>query len=387
MIGKNDFDFHSFCFSCVKVVFFSLSLFLFINQTFIFLVAGSKLFPSDMDAHILLLANDQYYSLYHIIIRFLIDELTFGASTKLAYGSVQVVLLLFSLLFTLSLVRRLFRSNSVKYDFLALSSLVVSMIIIDLDQFLYLGTGSGNPWHNPTQIISRPFALATFILMVTSFNNEVAQRKSNNNNVLFLYLIVSLVGVWLKPTFYISFYPSIAIFVLINTLLGNVSYKYLFSLGACSLISLIPLYFISKSVYSVSSSSVVLTFGSVWYQYTDSIIISVLKSSLFPLYVVLLNVLSKKRMSVELKLSAVNFIFGACVFFFLAETGERANAGNFGWTYLMSLFVFFVFSMRDFFESKFVSVRCYTIGILFFLLHLLSGLYYFCKLTLGYSYF
>ena len=156
--------------------------------------------------------------------------------------------------------------------------------------------------------------------------------------------------------------------------------------GVALLPSLLPLLCIYSRVYDqpISTVGVVVAFDAMQ-KGLANIPLSICLSSAFPLFVFFLAV-RRKQVSRLFALAFVNYVISILIRYLLAEN-TRAQYGNFGWTFQMALFFLFITAIEEFYFKKWrgkLWVR--TVSNFLFLWHLVSGIYYFGLILLGYSY-
>lgn len=258
------------------------------------------------------------------------------------------------------------------------------MIIINpFSPHLYLGTGTPNPWHNPTFIFCKPFSILVFICLLKSL--DYFKGKTGYIKELFLLSIFSILSMWAKPSFLMSFLPSVAIIFIYKFVKKEISVNFLILVAFSLLPSLIPLFIMNNMVFNSANSTntIIFTMGQVWSNHSKNIPLSIVLAAAFPLYVFILNI---KQLSTSHLLAFTNYIIAMLIYFFLAENGARIYHGNFSWSYLFALFFLFFVSIEEFFFKKKNSHLLYITGWGLFCLHLISGLYYLFVIAVGHNY-
>jgi len=284
--------------------------------------------------------------------------------------------------------------NYNKLVLVSISVLLVSMIITDyrVSEVHYLGVWTPNPIHNPTFTFSRPFSVITFLLYSLVLHQNL--NKQNNYSILIIATIMGILSMWSKPSFLLSFIPA---FVLVNFFIffqNKITLKSLIISFWSILLTLIPLYIINKKVFENSdgNSGVVLSFAETWGIYSSDIILSVFIGALLPIFLLTVFLVKLKTYSEFIKirhvLAIVNFFFAILIFLFLKETGPRSNHANFSLTYSFALFILFFMSIELLYIQRVLktSPLLEKLGYILFILHLLSGIYYYTIIFFGYSY-
>jgi hypothetical protein len=391
MDQQRNWSYNKLFFSTVALVFCCICLFIFYSQ------ATSRTgYPSDLRAHVGFAMNPGNYgaagySFLHQFVMVLAKFFSFlRQSREIVYSVLMILTLTASLLISVLIIRNYFHKrykdiNPYFIDFMSLSLMVVSMIIINpFSHPYYLGTGTPNPWHNPTYIFCKPFSILVFLFLVKAFDNF--NLKTDYLKELIFLSFFSVLSMWAKPSFLMSFLPTIAIVLIYKFLKNDVSFKFLFLVALSLLPSLIPFFIMNNTIYNASNptNTIIVALGKVWGNHSKFIPLSIVLAMAFPLYVFILKV---KKLSTPHLLAFINYIAAMLIYFILAENGKRMYHGNFSWGYMFGMFFLFFVSIEEFFFRDKVSTVLYKIGWGFFLLHLVSGLFYLSVIAAGGSYF
>jgi len=378
-------------FPIAATVFTIFSYYLFFKQS---IGIG---YPSDWSAHLFFAIDKENstgggYSLMHQLVRLLPDafQISKGTSYIEFANAAMVIIISLSNFWSTIILRNYFKKfftelNPILCDFLPIALMMISMLILHPTSSAshYIGSGSPNPWHNPTYIFSKPFALLVFLQTIYLF--ELQKNKAPYFKSILLLAIFSAISMWAKPSFLLSFIPSVALYTLWGLVRKKLSFRFAVLLALSMSISLLPLYWINRMVYmnSETYNQIIFAFAKVWRIHSINIPHSVLIGSAFPLFVFFIK---RRKLSLISQLSIINFILAFLIYLFLAENGDRLYHANFSWTYMFSLFFIFVAAAREFLiePSKVLIIRLLSWGL--FLFHLLSGIYYFVLLLNGYSY-
>ncbi|MCG9650475.1 hypothetical protein L1D24_18150 [Vibrio brasiliensis] len=363
-------------------IFFSILNFLFLSQFFSGNLIPSGLYRSDTPSHISSIYHETYYSAFHYFIYTIGEWTEFFPEKYTFYGVLHSILLSLITVLTIGLVRNFFGSESFAKDFFAIASVFVAMIILDPHgEVLFVNSGTGNTWHNGTYVATKIFSFLSFLFLLKAIKQSIQGERWLWSSVGYFFSI--LLSTWIKPTFVLSFFPAILIVFTYMLYIGKMKYSFYFSIGLFSLISLLPLYIVNASVFESSEYGIRVVFGELWYLNTDSIISSLLLSLAFPLFVYGVKF---HDLSFASKLSLANLVGAITLYFFFVEDGPRFNDGNFAWPFIFAIFLSFVTTIRDFFFSDSKKNVVFYIGSLLFFLHLVSGVFYFLKIFVGYSY-
>ena len=361
---------------------------------------------SDTGTHVELTMKEKGYSLFHMVLGSseLINrainfspkgppDFSYEKQRKIIYDFVVALLLSLCVLASILIIYFYLYSEFPKADqrltaFLSISLLFTNLILIFPHIYgLFIGLQGPNAWHNPTLIFCKPLCLLVFIYVLNMKSKFEAKQSYIKEAILIA--VFSMLCMWAKPSFLLSFLPSVLLVIFYLFFRKKISLKFLVIIGMSFSISLIPFFLIKSFAYENYQSHIVFAFGRVFKYYSRFIphytpLFFVLNVA-FPLYVFVVS--CRKRLSFPFVLSFVNYIASFLISLCLAEKGERMTHGNFLWTYQLGIFMFFVFAVREFFFVNTYSRKVKIAGWCLFGLHLLSGIFYFIKLSLGYPYF
>lgn len=308
-------------------------------------------------------------------------------------GAVEAAYLIYNVLFKGMLQwldRRLI-------PFASLTLCLVSAIYVPwYTTTIYRGQSSPNVWHNPTQMMVRPFALIAFWMTVRIYRRLRERdgwptRAFESKREIVAYAFVLMLTVWAKPSFVQAFIPGLAILMIVD-LIRSRGKAFLFCFKtACAYIpaALLMLMKFLSEFGADSESGIEIAFLDVWSHSTKNIPFSMLLLFAFPLFVFIVD---GKRLisSVEGQLSLSNLGVAVVMKATLAETGSRRYHGNLSWSYgLAAVFVWFI-ALRSFLELMFsdrLTGKKYTVvavvGWTLLALHLLTGILYYIKIVSG----
>lgn len=275
------------------------------------------------------------------------------------------------------------------------SSLVFVLLIVEpiyiswYNQYLYLGQGSPNVWHNPTNPMVRPFAVIIFYMFLTMYKrykNNISHTKMFKSSEVLVLAILMILSQLAKPSFLQIFIPGLGIFLLIE-LISSKGKSFLFCLKiACicipSVILIIVQYIISF-YYSVEDTGIAFGWLEVAKAFAPNAYISVLLVIVFPLFVIITD-FKKLILKKDIQFSIILLAVGWLEYASLVEEGARKYHGNFSWGYLISLFIIWMVTLVYFikytFDSENFSQKKYKfityIGWSFLFLHFICGIYY-----------
>ena len=219
------------------------------------------------------------------------------------------------------------------------------MIINPFSENWYIPYGSANVWHNPTSLFSKFFSIILFIQLL-KINVSMEQGTINLKDLIKLSAL-SILSMWSKPSFLLSFLPALTFLYSIRFIKGEISLKNMLSIIVGMSLSLIPAILIYFMTYgSVNSgSSIIFKIHSIWTSFDNNILYNSIISSCFLIFFYFFSFKYKKS-SFSISLSFINFIFAIFIYYSFIETGFRETNYNLIWTYNGSLFLSF-FSAVD----------------------------------------
>jgi hypothetical protein len=140
------------------------------------------------------------------------------------------------------------------------------------------------------------------------------------------------------------------------------------------------IYLINEKAFN-NDNKVIISLFEVWSHYSTNIPFSLLLLLLFPIYVIIITF--KKGFSNVDFLVFGNLIISLLYYIIFAESGDRKFDGNFAWGLMIASFIAFAFSLIKLFILKKSNKLLFSIGLFFYVLHVLSGIFYFIKIYNG----
>lgn len=304
-------------------------------------------------------------------------------------GAVEAAYVIYNLLFK-EMLRWL---DQRPIPFASLTLCLVSAIYMPwYTVHIYRAHGSPNIWHNPTQLMVRPFALIAFWMTVRIYRRlrkgeGWPKRAFESKGEIVAYAFVLMLTVWAKPCFAQAFIPGLAILMIVDLVRSRgKAFPFCFRV-ACAYIPAVALMLMNfvSNFGSDSGNGIEIAFLDVWTHSTSNIPLSVLLLFAFPLFVFIVD-WRRLLSSVEGQLSLSNLAVAVVMKATLAETGSRRYHGNLTWSYgLAAVFIWFL-AMRSFLELMFgnrLTGRKYTVvavvGWTLLALHLFTGVLYYIK--------
>jgi hypothetical protein len=268
--------------------------------------------------------------------------------------------------------------------FLTVAAMMVGPIFLfTFPDRMYLGYITGNPYHNPTQLLLRPFAL---LLFYHAYNNLYARR--NLGNILIAAVLVAA-ATQSKSNFTLTFLPALAILAFIQIRkLKEINWLYIiFGLGIPAMTTLVAQYFISftgdrvDSIIFAPFKAIFLFVPNGWV-----LLIFTLLSTLFPL-VVTFSYWKQTRINLRLRLAWINFLVAFVIAILFSQVINMASL-NFWWGPSIAIFILFVECVEIAGNNGMFSFREPTrrlqriVGLAVFSLHLLCGIIFYLNSVL-----
>lgn len=306
-----------------------------------------------------------------------------------SYDISALILMILTYLATFYLVSSFFNQNITinnakkKYLIISLFTLLIMLVgpifLFTFPARQYLGYITGNPYHNPTYLLMRPFAVSFFIFSIKYL------YKQTNWKMIFLCAFILFCASLAKPNFTLSFVPTLFITVLLRFKeRKEINFRFLgFSVFFPCLIVLISQYII---MYTGERGDKILFAPFLAILTATPNILSVLffsfMSLLFPLTTTILY-WKKYRNELPLQLVWINFIISLLIAYLFTEQVEM-NSLNFWWTPMVGIFllfmVTFLYYIKEVLQKKQsnnkLSIKEITLSFLIFL-HLSCGVIFY----------
>jgi hypothetical protein len=331
-----------------------------------------------------------------LVSHFLFHLIVYGISkfSHISFFNSACLVMALSVVFSMILIEMILRSVLTgRYSdyfvlFVAMSLMFVSSIYFPWKNiFPYKGIWSPNPWHNPTFIVARPFALLIFHWYSLEMIKETYFKK--RFSVMRIAILLAICAL-IKPNFILAFIPASLFFCLFflnrkKTMLLKTGLLLLPTLGVLAFQFLFT-YFSDIQ----GDSAVRFCFFDIWYIYAQSAPLAILQGTAFPL-TILSILFYYMRNDKSFSFNWILFIIGFLISGILCETGHREGHANFIWTYMFCLNILFIYSTIAFLRwvvDVQENTRLFQLKIFFcistFLLHFFSGIYYVGYLISGY---
>lgn len=249
--------------------------------------------------------------------------------------------------------------------------------------YYYLGQGSGNVWHNPTNIAVKGFAVVCFFLIVHILESTKTEKELKREYVILSVLLV--LSVLAKPSFFQGIVPGLGLyFVFVLVTKGWKLYIKRFLLIAMCFVpamTIIAFQFVAAFLNGTSGGiGVGIEFGRVLHEWTPNLGISLALAFSFPLAMLIMNgktLIRKTPIQVVLFYEFAAWLESA----FLYERGPREGHGNWLWGSFVSMFIVwivFLIYYIDIINDDSISAEKKKLNILvgmpLLFLHLLFGI-------------
>jgi len=256
--------------------------------------------------------------------------------------------------------------------------LISPIFLFTLPDQMYLGYINGNPFHNPTYLLLRPFALLLFLHTIKNLYS-----KSHWSALLIAGILIVL-GTMSKASFTLTFLPAVGFYVIIHLRnFRKFNWPYLISGLAIPGSIILGMQFV-LSYFGNSDDSIIFAPFQAILNYVPNIglvLIFILLSILSPL---ILTLLYWKQVCNEptLQLAWVNFLTALIPALFFSERINWPSI-NFWWGPMCAVFILFVVTVSVAGKNKVFCVLNPTdklkkwIVLSIFGLHLICGIIYY----------
>ena len=284
-----------------------------------------------------------------------------------------------------ALARRLLGDDAKPYApaLCTLCLMLVSAVCVPaLNPTVYVGGGTPNTWHSPTQQAVLGFMLLCVPMVASSYDRFAAQPGYREPWKSWLLLTALLaLSVLAKPVYLQAFLPAACLFFLVQWIRHPSGSRYFLGMVAAVVPSVLMMalqtYFYFLNPSGNTGMAILLT----WDKAKDCLIGLALLEA-FPLFALL----TEKR-GAKGTLLTLTVLYNAVAFLeklLLSEVGQRANDGNFGWGLLAASLMLWAVMLprfvRQFREWRAAATRTgtwrYWLGGSLLAYHLASGVYY-----------
>ncbi|HEV8393941.1 MAG TPA: hypothetical protein VGQ37_06685 [Vicinamibacterales bacterium] len=212
------------------------------------------------------------------------------------------------------------------------------------DQWLF-GYFPPNQYHNPTTLLSKPFALAIFSFAALAVSGVAPAAGRPMRGGLGWTVLVTMAGL-VKPSFLMAFLPAVFAAALVEWRRARWA-AIVAAMVVPTVLLLVAQYGLRYVVQADNGVSVALAPLRVIGLYSavdaETLVTKCLASIAFPLAVTLLFPVAAAR-DLRLKLAWMTFVVGALYGYLLSEAGADEAAGNFLWSGQLANFLLFAVS-------------------------------------------
>ena len=339
-------------------------------------------------AHFGAFISRHFEPLWHICVHVLGQVL--GLETIRAAGLVTGACHALTYLTACHLVRRLTRKPSPPAAaFLCILLGIAAAIYVPwFNKLPYLGQGSPNVWHNPTNNMVRPIGLLVFGLTAIELARlkEDRFRSSARAAIVIPSALLLVLSTLAKPSFVQIYYPALFLIMLIWLFYSkgaNLKHCLQFFLMCLPSLAVMILQYI-RAFYSSNKDAggvSIAPFRAAGF-YTDNVGISLLLVTAFPLFMLLVSLL-KREFRVCDGFAFLIFLSGLAERMLLVEEGSREYHGNFSWGYMLALYYLWFCAIRQYLalwacgrKKSGPDIFLQVLASVLLALHVLSGIYY-----------
>ncbi len=264
----------------------------------------------------------------------------------------------------------------------------------DLSRFSRVLIGQTPPsvWHNSTTILLSPLAFVSAVYVLKTWADGSRRHILLASGSL-------LLATWAKPNFSIAFIPAALILVVVSRpcASGSRRNRVLHTLVVVlpALILLVFQYLLTfvNPVDDMEKVSYVIKPFAQWEQFTDHMLVSVLRSIFFPLVVLLVVFAKRRKVSLPLLLGWFTYGIAMSIFILFHEIypdGSPRFHGNFGWGAIPATYLLFAVSLKEWLEVRRTGPRLKRQSMFLdffifgsFLVHVLVGVVYLIAISAG----
>lgn len=244
----------------------------------------------------------------------------------------------------------------------------------------YLGQGTPNTWHNPTNLAVRPFAILAFILIVKLIRDYKKSTDFNKKELLALSITLAI-SVLAKPSCIIMLVPGLGLYMIITILKD----KKLLNLYVRIIFAFVPAVILLFAQYLIifasgqRGNSIGIGWCDVLHLYTSNIFVSMLLALAFPLYIFIVDYKESLR-DVSVGLALCCLVSGWLEAVLLFEDGDQFYTGNFLWGYYLAMFFVWMVTIKRLILMEKDKKYIKWIGWILLLLHCVCGTFYLYQL-------
>lgn len=344
------------------------------------------------------------YGLETIFI-YILSRFTSYPMLQLIFAVTESFLVILTWLVSQELIERYFDLNKWTTLFISTGLLFLTALYIPyFYPYFYAFSLGSQPWHNSTYYGMRLFAVVYLIFFYETYPKYL--EGINVRSWISMALTLAIATMF-KPNFLLTVCFSLTA-VLLASLIKHRSIEALKNtviMGSTVIPSMVVLAFQYVLIYKNGGGSeesgiaVVFISDLLWEGGIGHMLIKFARSLLFPLYVLIEEVISctrnNKHTDPNLRYSIWMFFVSVAIYSVFKETGIREYHGNFGWGIPVGLYIMFLYTISCFFQklqryiseskdAKSIYMNTYYFAGAFILAwHLISGIAYFINVAAG----
>ena len=248
---------------------------------------------------------------------------------------------------------------------------------------IYLGQFTPNVWHNSTTILMAPFALLA-ARHIYQYSEDPTRRQLQFGA---LFLLLSTLT---KPNYVFAAVPIFVVLALWlfktpATTSRQTLVRCAYVIAPALVITILQFLMTFLRPSSSFAGSVVFRPFAQWEAFSDNYLLSVFRSLVFPVLILVLLLLFRKSVSVALVCSWLALVVAVATFVMFVEAwpdGSLRLQGNLSWGIIPTLYILLVYSLRDWYSyylnsEKSRAVRLANLCVLLLLAaHVTSGVGY-----------
>lgn len=288
-------------------------------------------------------------------------------------------------------------SNTLYNALLTLAMMFTGPLRLPFVEFYYIGVGSFNTWHSPTQNTVRFLTILIFYLFIFYYERDVDKALSRRQQIVFYSGMAGLLlfSLLCKPSFMQVFAPTAAVIVLIDLIKKRIDFRKALIYAAVFLPSALliakqTLFYFGES--SGRDSGIGISLFYVWSRSAGFVPVNICNAVAFPLFVLIFctgkNNGNKRS---PLIYSFIFYLLSVAEYSLLVEKGSQITAGNFSWGMCLAIGIIMFSATHQFIDyirnnipaikqrdpkALFITIS----GSLAFCYHLFSGVLYFFQL-------
>lgn len=371
-------------FALCTVATFAVSWRLFYLQ---FTHGDGSVYSSDLGSHVSSALSGNGYSLMATIFRLFYKLAPNGLSLTFSMALITALTALVAMWCMRIILRQMgVKKYGVLYMFAGVAALFMSSVYIPQYYPWYYDNSFGTqPWHNSTFLLMR--LVGTLVVAVYLKMEETYLKKIDWKDAVAFIVLLTLVN-YAKPNFIIAFAPMMLIYLIADFIKGRgKGTVQMIKFGMCVIASLWVLLVQQKMLYpGDDDSGIGFTLDYIKEFFSHKLTVVCLICGLaFPLFVSLLMLIKKTRLGALGKMW-VMFAVSMLERLFVIETGPRREHGNFCWGSRVCAYYLFIASFAalvGLYKNKKIGKLTFALGVAVFLLHIVSGLFYFKRLLEG----